>query len=65
MMVGDIAEIEGKLKSLEERERQEQQQLLDAAAAALNPDKRKIGGFDLKKTLDRKRDEEKFESTVP
>lgn len=30
MMVGDIAEIEGKLKSLEEKERQEQQQALEA-----------------------------------
>ena len=47
MMVGDIAEIEGKLKSLEEKERQEQQQLLDAANAALNPDKKKVGGFNL------------------
>jgi len=34
---GDIADIESKLKSLEDRERAEQQMLLDAANAALNP----------------------------
>jgi len=64
VMGGDIAEIEGRLKTLEERERQEQQQLLDAASASLNPDKRKAG-FDLKKLQDKKREEEKVESSVP
>ena len=63
-MGGDIAEIENRLKSLEEKERMEQQQLLDAANAALNPDKKK-GVFDLKKLQDRKREEEKTESAIP
>ena len=64
MMGGEIAEIEGKLKSLEDRERQEQQQLLDAANASLNPDRKK-GGFDLKKLQDKKREEEKAEASIP
>ena len=55
----DIAEIESKLKSLEEKERAEQL----AAAEAANPDKKKV--FNLKNLQDRKREEEKFESAIP
>ena len=60
IMGGDIAEIESKLKTLEERERQEQQLLLEAA----NPDLKKKG-FDLKKLQERKREEEKVEAAIP
>ncbi len=44
IMGGDIADIESKLKTLEEKERQEQQAAFDALNA---PEKKK--GFDLKK----------------
>ena len=59
MMSKDIAEIESKLKSLEEKERAEQL----AAAEAANPDKKKT--FNLKSLQDRKREEEKIESAIP
>jgi RNA recognition motif-containing protein len=60
MMNKDIAEIESKLKSLEEKERQEQMQLLEAQNGG---DKKKT--FNLKSLQDRKREEEKFEQSVP
>ena len=63
MMGGDIAELESKLKSLEEKERQEQQQILEAAQAASNADKKKV--FNLKNIQDRKREEEKTEASTP
>jgi len=59
VMSKDIAEIESKLKSLEEKERAEQL----AAAEAANPDKKKT--FNLKSLQDRKREEEKQESAIP
>ena len=52
MMNKDIAEIESKLKSLEERERQEQLTMQESA----NGEKKKT--YSLKATLDRKREEE-------
>lgn len=63
IMGGDIADIEGKLKQLEEKERQEQQQLLDAANALI--DGKKKGTFDLKKLQEKKREEEKIENAIP
>jgi RNA recognition motif-containing protein len=60
MMNKDIAEIESKLKSLEEKERQEQMQLLEAQNGG---DNKKT--FNLKSLQDRKREEEKFEQSVP
>ena len=58
---GDIADIESKLKSLEDRERAEQQMLLDAANAAANPKRT----FNLKSLQEKKREEERLESAVP
>lgn len=60
MMNADIEEIENKLKSLEEKERQEQQMLLDAASGV--GEKKK---FDMKKIAERKREEEKLEASIP
>ena len=59
MMSKDIAEIETKLKNLEEKERAEQL----AAAEAANPDKKKT--FNLRSLQDRKREEEKQEAAIP
>ena len=58
VMSKDIAEIESKLKSLEEKERAEQL----AAAEAANPSKKT---FNLKSLQDRKREEEKQEFAIP
>jgi DNA mismatch repair ATPase MutS len=58
IMGGEIADIETKLKQLEERERAEQQALLDSANATANPERKKPL-FDLKKIQERKREEEK------
>lgn len=62
MMGGDIAELESKLKSLEEKERQEQQQLLEAQSSS-NSDKKKQ--FNYKGIQDRKREEEKSDLSIP
>ena len=59
MMNKDIAEIESKLKSLEEKERQEAMQQMDAA----NGIQKK--SFNLKDLQARKREEEKFEQSIP
>ena len=59
IMNKDIAEIESKLKSLEERERQEQLMLLESASG----EKKKV--FNIKATLERKREEEKIEAAIP
>ncbi|TNV82732.1 hypothetical protein FGO68_gene13571 [Halteria grandinella] len=63
VMGGDIADIEGKLKQLEEKERQEQQALLDAASYASSDKKKPL--FDLKRLQERKREEEKQEASIP
>lgn len=63
IMGGDIADIEGKLKMLEDKERQEQQQLLEAASAAM--DGKKKTTFDLKRLQEKKREEEKIEAAIP
>lgn len=58
MMNQDIEEIENKLKSLEEKERQEQKDQQDAAEG-------KKKGFDIKKLLEKKREEEKILDSIP
>lgn len=61
MMNKDIAEIESKLKSLEERERMEAIAQMELA----NGGGEKKKTFNLKDLQARKREEEKFENTVP
>jgi heterogeneous nuclear ribonucleoprotein R len=59
MMNKDIAEIESKLKSLEEKERQEAIMQMDAANGIIKKT------FNLKDLQARKREEEKFEQNIP